>query len=84
MKCGGLDEALRMVATARAHGLKILVGCYGNTTLGNTAAATLGACVDYLDLDSQLNLKDDPFTGVAFVAGRLELPSTPGFGISHE
>ena len=84
MKCGGLDEALRMVATARALGLKILVGCYGNTTLGNTAAATLGACVDFLDLDSQLNLKDDPFKGTRFVAGRLELPSTPGFGISHE
>lgn len=84
MKCGGLDEALRMIATARAHGLKILVGCYGNTTLGNTAAATLGACVDYLDLDSQLNLKNDPFKGATFVAGRLELPSTPGFGISHE
>lgn len=84
MKCGGLDEAFRMVATARAHGMRLLVGCYGNTALGNTAAATLGPFVDYLDLDSHLNLKDDPFKGAAFRDGRLELPSTPGFGISHE
>jgi len=33
MKCGGLDGALRLVHTARAHGLKILVGCYGNSAL---------------------------------------------------
>jgi hypothetical protein len=40
--------------------------------------------VDYLDLDSHLNLKADPFKGVSFHDGRLELPPGPGFGISHE
>jgi L-alanine-DL-glutamate epimerase-like enolase superfamily enzyme len=84
MKCGGLDEALRMIATARSRGLRLLVGCYGNTALGNTAAATLASRVDYLDLDSHLNLKADPFKGVIFRDGRLELPSGPGFGITHE
>jgi L-Ala-D/L-Glu epimerase len=84
MKCGGLDEAFRIVATARAHGLQLMVGCYSNTALGNTAAATLGPLVDHLDLDSHLNLKDDPFKGAAFRDGRLELPISPGFGISHD
>jgi L-alanine-DL-glutamate epimerase-like enolase superfamily enzyme len=84
MKCGGLDEALRMVVLARANGMRLLVGCYGNTTLGNTAAAALGSCVDYFDLDSHLNLKDDPFTGAAFREGRLNLPPGFGFGITHE
>lgn len=83
MKCGGLDGALRLVHTARAHGFKILVGCYGNTALANTAAAQLGGLVDYLDLDSHLNLVDDAFRGARLVAGRLELSNEPGFGVSH-
>lgn len=83
MKCGGLDGALRLVHTARAHGLKILVGCYGNSSLANTAAAQLGGLVDYLDLDSHLNLEDDVFQGAALIAGRLRLSSQPGFGVSH-
>jgi L-alanine-DL-glutamate epimerase-like enolase superfamily enzyme len=83
MKCGGLDGALRLVHTARAHGLKILVGCYGNSALANTAAAQLGGLVDYLDLDSHLNLEDDVFQGAALIAGRLRLSSQPGFGVSH-
>ncbi len=84
MKCGGLDEALRMVAVARAHDLRILVGCYGSSVLGNTAAATLAPLVDYLDLDSHLNLKDDPFHGASLEAGWLSLPNVPGFGVTHE
>ncbi len=84
MKCGGLDGGLRLVHAARAHGLKILVGCYGSTALGNTCAATLGPLVDYLDLDSHLNLSTDPFAGATLRAGRLELPSLPGFGLIHD
>jgi muconate cycloisomerase len=72
-----------LVHTARAHRLKILVGCYGNTALANTAAAQLGGLVDYLDLDSHLNLADDAFRGARLVAGRFELPDAPGFGVSH-
>jgi L-Ala-D/L-Glu epimerase len=84
MKCGGPSEALRMIAAARKHGLRILVGCYGNTALANTAGATLGPRVDYLDLDSHLNLKDDPFVGAQLREGRLVLPQSPGFGVSHD
>ena len=53
------------------------------TALANTAAAQLGGLVDYLDLDSHLNLADDAFRGARLVAGRLELPEAPGFGVSH-
>lgn len=84
MKCGGLDGALRLVHAARAHGMKILVGCYGSTALGNTCAATLGPLVDYLDLDSHLNLSADPFAGAILRGGRLQLPTTPGFGLIHD
>jgi len=83
MKCGGLDGALGLVHTARAYGLKILVGCYGNSALANTAGAQLGGLVDYLDLDSHLNLEDDAFRGAELHAGRLRLSSVAGLGVSY-
>ncbi len=83
MKCGGLDGALRLAHAARAHGLRILVGCYGNSALGNTCAAALAPVVDYLDLDSHLNLEGDAFHGVSFADGQLTSPSGPGFGVTR-
>jgi L-Ala-D/L-Glu epimerase len=83
MKCGGLDAACRLIAKARERGLRLLVGCYGHTSLGNTAAATLASLVDELDLDSHLNLQDDPFRGVTLADGRIVLPDAPGFGIVY-
>jgi L-alanine-DL-glutamate epimerase-like enolase superfamily enzyme len=76
MKCGGLSEAWRMIHTARAHGLQVMLGCYSNTALGNTAAAHLAPLADYVDLDSHLNLVDDPFSG-ALGAGGLSHPHRP-------
>ncbi|MEN9229637.1 MAG: enolase C-terminal domain-like protein, partial [Thermostichus sp. DG02_5_bins_236] len=82
MKCGGLREALRMIHTAKAHGLQVMLGCYSNTALGNTAAAHLAPLVDYLDLDSHLNLVDDPFCGALLEKGRLVPTDRPGLGVS--
>ncbi|MGH8000870.1 MAG: dipeptide epimerase, partial [Brasilonema sp.] len=70
MKSGGLTEAMRMVHTARAYGLQVMFGCYSDSTLANTAAAQLAPLADYLDLDSHLNLIDDPFTGAFMQEGR--------------
>ncbi|MGB3616188.1 MAG: dipeptide epimerase [Elainellaceae cyanobacterium] len=81
MKSGGLSEALRMVHTAQAHGLKIMLGCYSDSALSNTAAAQLAPFADYLDLDSHLNLIDDPFTGAALNAGRPWPNDAPGLGV---
>ena len=83
MKCGGFAEALRMIHTARAHGLRVLLGCYGNSALGNSCAAALGALADYVDLDSHLNLETDPFVGVGLRDGCLQLSPQPGFGVSY-
>jgi L-Ala-D/L-Glu epimerase len=79
MKAGGLSEAIRMIHTARAHGLQVMFGCYSDTVLANTAAAQLSPLADYLDLDSHLNLVDDPFVGAELVDGRL-IPGE-GFGL---
>lgn len=81
MKCGGLSEAIRMVHAARACGLQVMFGCYSDSTLSNTAAAQLSPLGDYLDLDSHLNLIDDPFTGATVQEGSLVPNELPGLGV---
>jgi L-Ala-D/L-Glu epimerase len=83
LKCGGLSEALRMIHTARSHGLKVMLGCYSQTSLGNSAANQLGSLVDYIDLDSHLNLKDDPYMGCRLDDGFLYNRELPGLGVTH-
>lgn len=81
MKTGGLTEAIRSISTARAHGLRVMFGCYSDTALANTAAAHLSPLADYLDLDSHLNLTDDPFEGAKLIDGRLVPGDAPGLGV---
>lgn len=81
MKSGGLSEALRMVHTAQACGLGIMFGCYSDSALANTAAAQLAPFATHLDLDSHLNLVDDPFVGATMQDGRLVPNELPGLGV---
>ncbi|MFM7549344.1 MAG: enolase C-terminal domain-like protein [Cyanobacteriota bacterium] len=81
LKSGGLAEALLMARTARRLGLGVMVGCYSDGALLNGAAAQLLPLVRWPDLDSHLNLVDDPFTGLALAADRLVLPAGPGLGL---
>jgi L-alanine-DL-glutamate epimerase-like enolase superfamily enzyme len=81
MKSGGLTEAMRMIHTAKAYGLQVMFGCYSDSVLANTAAAQLSPLADYLDLDSHLNLIDDPFTGASLENGRLLPNNLPGLGV---
>ncbi|MBW4420497.1 MAG: dipeptide epimerase [Myxacorys californica WJT36-NPBG1] len=81
MKSGGLSEALRMIHLAKAHDLKVMFGCYSDSALSNTALAQLSPLADYLDLDSHLNLLDDPFIGASFENGRVVPNDQSGLGI---
>ena len=83
MKAGGLREALRMIAVARAHGLQVLLGCMIETSLGITAAAHLAPLVDWADLDGNQTVTNDPFSGVQVEQGRLVLPDGPGVGVQR-
>lgn len=82
MKAGGLTEAWRMIHTARACGLQVMFGCYSDSAIANTALAQLAPLADHLDLDSHLNLTNDPFQGATMQAGRLVPNDAPGLGIS--
>jgi L-alanine-DL-glutamate epimerase-like enolase superfamily enzyme len=81
MKCTGLREALKMVHTARACGLKVMVGCMIESSVGISAAAQLSPLIDYADLDGNVLISNDPFDGVKIIEGRLALPDRPGIGV---
>ena len=81
-KAGGLREALRMIHTARACGLQILLGCMVSSSVSTTAAAHLSPLVDFADLDGHLLVTSDPWEGVAVRDGRLLLNDRPGSGSS--
>ena len=80
-KCGSLREALRMIATARAHNMLVMVGCMIETSLGITAAAHFTPLVDAADLDGAALTTDDPFTGATIDGGQISLPTGPGLGV---
>lgn len=82
-KVGGLSEAMRMISIAQAMGLQTMVGCYGNIALGNGAAHQLASLIDYIDLDSHLNISNDPTQGQPFEDGYLVNQDTPGLGIQY-
>lgn len=81
-KCGSLREALRMIAVARAHGMRVMCGCMVESTLGIAAAAHFAPLLDDVDLDGAALLSDDPFTGPAIPGGRVTLGDAPGLGVT--
>jgi L-alanine-DL-glutamate epimerase-like enolase superfamily enzyme len=80
-KCGGLREALKMIAVARAHGMLVMAGCMIETSLGITAAAHFAPLLDYADFDGAALLANDPYAGATIERGRIEIPSRPGLGV---
>lgn len=80
-KCGGLREALRMIATARSHGMLVMCGCMIETSLGITQAAHFAPLLDFADLDGAALLKDDPYVGASIAGGTITLPQGPGLGV---
>ncbi len=82
MKAGGLTEVMRMISIAKVCKLQIMYGCYSDSSLANTAMSHLAFYANYLDLDSHLNLIDDPFEGVKIKEGKLILNNLPGLGLT--
>ncbi len=80
-KCGGLTRARYLVGSARARGLRIMLGCMVASSLSITAAAHLSGYADYADLDGHLLLASDPYEGLRLEEGRLCLPERPGIGV---
>ena len=80
-KCGGIRHALKMIGCARAHNLKVMLGCMLESSVLITAAAHISPLVDYADLDGHVLIANDPFVGMKFEAGRMIMPTAPGLGV---
>ena len=82
-KSGGLREAVRMAYAARALDLGVMLGCMVESSLGIAAAAQMASLCDHVDLDGNLLLAEDPWTGVEFLDG-VQVPSDqPGLGVDE-
>jgi L-Ala-D/L-Glu epimerase len=81
MKSEGIREALRMIHTARAHDMQIMLGCFVESSVGVTAAAHLAPLCDYADLDGPLLIKNDPYRGLQYDGAKFALPDGPGLGV---
>lgn len=81
LKSGGIPGALRIVAIARALDKKTMIGCFGETSVGISAGASLGSLFDCIDLDSHLNMDPDPAIGLSYENGNLMLSDNPGIGV---
>lgn len=80
-KCGGPREALRMIHTARACGLSVMMGCMLESSLGIAPAAHLASLLDYADLDGAALLAEDPFAGPGLVGPEIRVGEAPGLGV---
>ena len=80
-KAGGILEAFRMIQIARSLGLKTMLGCMISSSVSVTAAAHLSPLVNYADLDGNLLIANDPYSGVKVHKGKLLLPDRPGLGL---
>jgi L-alanine-DL-glutamate epimerase-like enolase superfamily enzyme len=77
VKCGGLTAGMQALRAARAAGLKTMLGCMIESSLLISAAAHLAGLTDYLDLDGNLLITNDPFRGVGCHDGVLSWAGAP-------
>ncbi|MBX2925031.1 MAG: dipeptide epimerase [Chitinophagaceae bacterium] len=80
-KCSGITPALRMIHEAKQLGLKTMLGCMNESTVGSAAIAHLAPQVNYLDADGPLLLEEDIATGLQYDFGKITPSSSPGLGV---
>lgn len=81
MKCGGITPAKRMIEQARKLGLKTMVGCMTESTVGISAIAHLLPLLDYVDMDGALLLAEDIAEGVSIKEGKITYSELDGTGV---
>ena len=81
MKCTGIREAHQMLTLAKSLGMKVMIGCMTETSCAISAAAQLSSKCDWADLDGNLLISNDPYSGVQVVDGKITLQNKPGIGL---
>jgi len=80
-KAGGIAGAFALISACTGRGLRVLLGCMVESSLGIAAALQLAGLADYVDLDGALLLADDPFEGIVVDGDRLSASDAPGLGV---
>jgi L-alanine-DL-glutamate epimerase-like enolase superfamily enzyme len=80
MKCGGLTPALRMIEKAKSLGLKTMVGCMTESTIGCSAIAHLLPLLDFVDMDGPLLVNDTISKGISIEYGKVIYANENGTG----
>jgi len=81
MKSEGILEAYRMIILANLLKLDIMLGCMIETTVGIAAAVQLQSLARWVDLDGNLLIKNDPYSGLILKDGHWILSGKPGIGV---
>jgi L-alanine-DL-glutamate epimerase-like enolase superfamily enzyme len=83
-KCGGVGPAKAMLARARDLGFRTFHGCMEETSIAIAASAAVASLADWVDLDGNLLLAADPFTGLELGDDcRWRLSGAPGLGVER-
>lgn len=82
MKSTGMHEAYQMATLARAMGMKVMLGCMTETSCAVSAAAQLAPLADFADLDGNLLITNDRFSGMKIIDGKVTLTDLPGIGVT--
>lgn len=82
MKSTGMSEAYKMITLARSFGMKIMCGCMTETSCAIAAAAQLSPLIDWTDLDGNVLIADDIFSGLTVIDGRVTPSDKPGIGVT--
>lgn len=83
MKCTGMREAHKMIQLARANKMKVMMGCMTESSCAVSAAAQLSPKTDWADLDGNLLISNDPYSGIKIIDGKITLSDQPGIGINN-
>jgi L-alanine-DL-glutamate epimerase-like enolase superfamily enzyme len=84
-KCGGIGPAYRMLDQGREMGFRTFLGCMEETSVGIAASAVVGSLAEWIDLDGNLLLADDPFEGLRLMPGkRWQSSDRPGLGLTRK
>lgn len=73
-KTGGLTEALRLRAAARAAGLRVMVGCMLASSLAMAPAHLVAQGADFVDIDGPLLLARDRAPGLRYEGSLVHPP----------
>jgi len=80
VKAGGITSGLRMLYKAKELGMKTMVGCMTESSVGITAIAHIAPLLDYVDMDGAMLLAKDIAKGVHIEPGKVTFPESAGIG----